>query len=259
MVEESATRKLVAILAADLVGYSRLVGEDEEGTLARLRALRTSLVDPKIGEHRGRIVKTTGDGLLVEFSSVVDAVRAAVEIQAGARESERDTAEDQRLQFRIGINLGDVVEQDGDLLGDGVNVAARLEGLADPGGICLSRAARDQVRDRMEIALEDMGEVEVKNIARPLRAFRVLVDGAPARNPHRQVSTQTVGSKRLDYDLKVSGLWMLPVVPGMAVLGWFIGLESPGALFPLLGVAALLACISIGLLAASKIIERRNR
>ena len=161
MVEESATRKLVAILAADLVGYSRLVGEDEEGTLARLRALRMSLVDPKISEHRGRIIKTTGDELLVEFSSVVDAVRAAVEIQAGVRESERDTAEDQRLQFRIGINLGDVVEQDGDLLGDGVNVAARLEGLADPGGICLSRAARDQVRDRMEIALEDMGEVEV--------------------------------------------------------------------------------------------------
>ena len=185
MVEESATRKLVAILAADLVGYSRLVGEDEEGTLARLRALPVSLVDPKINEHRGRIVKTTGDGLLVEFSSVVDAVRAAVEIQAGVRESERDTAEDQRLQFRIGINLGDVVEQDGDLLGDGVNVAARLEGLADPGGICLSRAARDQVRDRMEIALEDMGEVEVKNIARPVRAFRVLVDGIQHMVPIR--------------------------------------------------------------------------
>ena len=183
MVEQSATRKLAAILAADVVGFSRLVGDDEEGTLARLRSYRDTLIDPTIERHRGRIVKTTGDGLLVEFHSVVDAVRAAIELQTALNEQNQATPNGQRIDFRMGINLGDVVEQDDDLLGDGVNVAARLEGLALPGGICLSRAARDQVRDRLDIALEDMGEVEVKNIARPVRVFRVSVENQPVQVP----------------------------------------------------------------------------
>jgi adenylate cyclase len=142
-------RRLAAILAADVVGYSRLIGLDEEGTLERLKAHRRQLVDPKISEHRGRIVKTTGDGMLVEFASVVDAVRCAAEIQRAMIDREAETAEDRRIRFRVGINLGDVVVEDDDIFGDSVNVAARLEGLARPGGICISQTVRDHVGDRL--------------------------------------------------------------------------------------------------------------
>ena len=176
MAEGDVTRRLTTIVAADVSGYSRLMGADEEGTLAALRAHRNELIDPKIAEFGGRIANTAGDSILIEFPSVVEALRCAMDIQDGVTERNRETPEDRRIAFRVGINVGDVMEQDGDLLGDGVNVAARLEGLAEPGGICLSRTARDQVRDRMEIVLEDMGEVEVKNIARPVRAFRVLTE-----------------------------------------------------------------------------------
>ena len=147
---ERPNRRLTTILAADAAGYNRLVGADEEGTLERLRAIRKDLIDPLIAAHRGRIVKTTGDGLLVEFASVVDAVRSAVEMQRAMADSNACLASDMRIEFRVGINLGDVVvEDDGDLMGDGVNVAARLEGIAEPGGICLSSAAYDQVRGKM--------------------------------------------------------------------------------------------------------------
>jgi TolB-like protein/tetratricopeptide (TPR) repeat protein len=169
---ERPNRRLTTILAADAAGYSRLVGADEEGTLERLRAIRKDLIDPLIAAHRGRIVKTTGDGLLVEFASVVDAVRSAVEMQRAMADGNAGLAPDKRIEFRIGINLGDVVvEDDGDLMGEGVNVAARLEGIAEPGGICLSSAAYDQVRGKIDIGVQDRGEQRLKNIAEPVRVF----------------------------------------------------------------------------------------
>ena len=182
---ERTERRLAAILAADVVGYSRLMGEDEEGTLWALNSHLKELVEPLISEHNGRVVKTTGDGLLVEFSSVVDAVKCAVAFQKGMAERNNDVSQDRKIAFRIGINLGDIIVQDDDVFGDGVNVAARLEGLADPGGICISRAARDQIRDKLDYGLEDMGEVEVKNIARPVRAFRVSQERSGAAKTHR--------------------------------------------------------------------------
>jgi adenylate cyclase len=158
----AATRHLAAILAADVSGYSRLMGVDEEGTLEQLKMLRHVVVDPKIAEHRGRIVKTTGDGMLVEFASVLDAVRCAVETQRAMLDREADVAEGRNIKFRIGINLGDIIADAGDIFGDGVNVAARLEALAEPGGICISRVVRDQVRDKLPYSFEDMGEQSVK-------------------------------------------------------------------------------------------------
>ena len=178
MASERVERRLTAILAADVAGYSRLMGADEEGTLARLKAHRRELVDPKIAEHRGRIVKTTGDGLLAEFASVVDAVRCAVEIQREMAERNAGVPSDRRIDFRVGINVGDIIIDDSDIFGDGVNVATRLEGLAEPGGICVSRMVRDQVRDKLTVTFEDMGEQQVKNITRPVRAYRVVTDAA---------------------------------------------------------------------------------
>jgi adenylate cyclase len=173
-------RRLVAILAADAMGYSRLMGEDEEGTHAALKALQRELIDPKVREHGGRLVKTTGDGALVEFASVVDAVRCAVEVQRDMAERNADIPVERRIEFRIGINLGDIIIDAGDIYGDGVNVAARLEALAEPGGICVSRVVRDQVRDKLDFGFEDLGERQVKNIARPVRVYRVLIGGTPA-------------------------------------------------------------------------------
>src|SRR5215472_5993163 len=170
---ERVERRLAAIPAADVAGYSRLMGADEEGTLAALKALRGELADPKVKEHRGRIVKTTGDGLLIEFASVVDAVRCAVEVQPEMAERNADVPLDRRIEFRMGINVGDIIKDGRDIYGDGVNIAARLEALAEPGGICVSRVVRDQVRDKLDFAFEDTGEQQVKNIARPVRVFRV--------------------------------------------------------------------------------------
>lgn len=164
-------RRMAAIMAADVVGYSRLMGADEEGTLARLKAHRRELVDPKIKQHRGRIVKTTGDGMLVEFASPVEAVRCAVEVQRGMVNRNADVPLDKRLILRTGINLGDVIAEKGDLFGDGVNVAARLETVCEPGGIAISRSVREQIRDKLPFAFEDVGEHEVKNIARPIRVY----------------------------------------------------------------------------------------
>jgi adenylate cyclase len=169
----ASVRRLTAILAADVAGYSRLMGADEEGTLERLKALRRELVDPKIAEHRGRIVKTTGDGLLVEFASVVDAVRCAVEVQQAMTARNAGAAADNRIELRIGINLGDVIVEGDDLYGDGVNIAARIEALADPGGVFVSHTVCDHVRDRLSFLFEDLGEQQVKNIARPVRIYRV--------------------------------------------------------------------------------------
>jgi adenylate cyclase len=174
-------RRLTTIVAADVAGYSRLVGLDEEGTLQALRSHRQELIDRLIDEHGGRIANTAGDSILAEFPSAVEAMRCSLAIQQGLLERNGGIEADRQIHLRIGINVGDVIEQDGDLLGDGVNIAARLEGLAEPGGICLSRTARDHVRDRLDVLLEDLGEIEVKNIARPVHVFRVNVyDVAPS-------------------------------------------------------------------------------
>src|ERR1700758_2342756 len=166
-------RKLAAIVAADVAGYSRLMGADEEGTHARLKAHLRELVDPKIKEHRGRVVKNTGDGFVAEFPSVVEAVRCAGEVQRGMADLNADIPDEKRIMFRVGINLGDVIAEPEDIYGDGVNVAARLEALAEPGRICVTRLVRDQERDRLDLGFEDLGERSVKNIARPVRVYRV--------------------------------------------------------------------------------------
>src|SRR6516164_8478064 len=163
---ERVERRLAAILASDVVGYSRLMGEDEEGTLAALKTLLHELIDPKVREHCGRLVKTTGDGLLVEFASVVDAVRCAVEVQRDMAARNAAVPAGRRIEFRMGVNVGDIIIEEGDIFGDGVNIAARLEALAEPGGICISAAAHEQVRDKLDFSFEVMGEQQVKNIAR---------------------------------------------------------------------------------------------
>jgi TolB-like protein/class 3 adenylate cyclase len=174
-------RRLAAILAADIAGYSRLMGTNEEGTLAQLKSIRTALVDPAIAAHRGHIVKTTGDGMLIEFASAVDAVRYAVEIQRSLAERNTALPQDQRIEFRIGIHVGDVIFDDDDMFGDGVNIAARLEGIAEPGGVCMSDDAYRQVRGKVEITCDDMGQQSLRNIAEPVQAWRVrLTDQAPS-------------------------------------------------------------------------------
>ena len=183
MAAQRNVRRLCVILVADIAGFSRLMGVDEDGTLAALTAHRRELIDPAVAGHAGRIVKTTGDGLLVEFASAVDAVGCAIDIQRGMAGRNGAVPQDRRLAFRIGLNLGDVIVQDGDIFGDGVNVAARLEALAEPGGICLSASAHEQVRDKMSaVQFEDLGEQHVKNIARPVRAYRVAL-GVAGRVP----------------------------------------------------------------------------
>ena len=177
----SETRKIAAILVADVVGYSRLAGADEGRTLSRLRGLWSDLIDPAIAAHHGRIVKRTGDGAIVEFRSVVDAVRCAIEIQNAMVERNAGVPSDRQIEFRIGVHLGDVVEEtDGDLMGDGVNIAARLEGIAKPGAICLSEDAYRQVRSRLDLAVNDLGETQLKNIVHPVRIYSLEV-GVPAQ------------------------------------------------------------------------------
>src|SRR6202166_1371132 len=180
MAEARVERRLAAILAADVVSYSRLMGVDEEGTLAALKAYRRELIDPKISEHRGRIVKTTGDGALVEFASAVDAVRCALEIQRAMAGRNADVPDNRRIEFRIGINVGDVIIDEGDIYGDGVNIAARVEALASPGAICLSENAYQQIKGKLALEVSDMGEHQLKNIAQPVRVFGVRLDGTPA-------------------------------------------------------------------------------
>ncbi len=176
--------RLAAVLAADMAGYSRLMEADEAGTLARLRAHRIELIDPAIAKNHGNIIKTTGDGMLVEFQSVADAVRSAVEIQERMRRRNADVPEDERIQFRIGINLGDIIFDQDDIFGDGVNVAARIEPLADVGGICITAAVHDQIADRLDIAFEDLGEKSLKNISRAVRVYRAILDQAQPVNAH---------------------------------------------------------------------------
>ncbi|MFQ5955507.1 MAG: adenylate/guanylate cyclase domain-containing protein [Kiloniellales bacterium] len=220
MQTESVERRLAAILSADVVGYSRLMGADEEGTLASLKAHREQLIDPKIAAHRGRIVKTTGDGILAEFASVVEAVRCAVEVQQGMTERNAEAPEDKRIRFRIGINLGDIIMDGTDILGDGVNVASRLEGLAHPGGICISGAARDQVQDKLRLTFEDMGEQHVKNIARPVRVYRIEPEAEPAAAP-----APTLKPDR--HRLLAAGAGLALLLAVVAIAAWMVLLRPP--------------------------------
>jgi len=181
MAEKRVERRLAAILATDVAGYSRLMGNDEEGTLDTLKALRSSVFDPKVAEHRGRIVKTTGDGALVEFASAVDATRCAMEIQRPMAEGNATIPEERRVEFRIGINVGDIIIDDGDIYGDGVNIAARVEALTSPGAVCLSDNAYQQIKGKLVLDVSDLGEQHLKNIAQPVRIYGVRLDGAPER------------------------------------------------------------------------------
>ncbi len=192
----SETRKLTAILVADVVGYSRLAGADEDRTLARLRALRSDLIDPTIALHHGRVVKRTGDGSIIEFRSVVDAARCAIEVQTGMVERNMGLPAEKRIDFRIGIHLGDIVEEsDGDLMGDGLNIAARLEGIAKPGAICLSEDAYRQVRQRLDLKVSDLGATQLKNIAQPVRVYSLEVgQPAEAKPPSSAVATVKLGA-----------------------------------------------------------------
>ncbi len=199
-------RRLAAVLAADVAGYSRLMGADEEDTLARLKVFRKSLVDPAIAAHRGRIVKTTGDGMLVEFASAVDAARAAVEVQRSMAEQNAAVPQDKRIEFRIGIHVGDIIIDDNDIFGDGVNIAARLEGIAEPGGVCISDDAQRQIRGKIDIAFEDIGPQDLKNITEPMRAWRAQLGGSAASTI--QLSSSTLQPQALP----------LPDKPSIAVL-----------------------------------------
>ena len=204
MSSEHVGRRLAAILAADVAGSCRLIGIDEEGTLAQLKALRKTLFDPKITNHRGRIVKNTGDGALVEFASVVDAVRCAVEVQRGIAEQNTDVPQDKRIELRIGVHVGDIVIEDDDIFGDGVNIAVRLEGITEPGGICISDDAHRQIRGKVDIVFDDMGPQVLKNIAEPMRAWRIQIGNGSASN--RDVSARS------------SQALALPEKPSIAVL-----------------------------------------
>jgi adenylate cyclase len=199
--QDRIERRLAAILAADVAGYSRLTGVDEEGTHVQLQAHLRALVDPKIAEHRGRVVKNTGDGMLAEFGSVVDAVRCALDVQRGMAERNAGVSDEKRIEFRIGINVGDIIIDRGDIFGDGVNVAARLEGLAKPGGICISDDAHRQVRGKFDVTVEDVSERQLKNIARPVRVFQVALDDArpakPISQPHNAASAVRRWSTRV--------------------------------------------------------------
>jgi TolB-like protein/class 3 adenylate cyclase len=176
LTDERVERRLAAVLAADVAGYSRLMGADDEGTLARLKAVRKALVDPAITSHRGRIVKTTGDGMLVEFASAVDAARCAVEVQRRMIDQNIDVPQDKRIEFRIGIHVGDIIIDDADIFGDGVNIAARLEGIAEAGGVCISDDSHRQIRGKVDVLYDDMGPQTLKNIAEPMRAWRLQID-----------------------------------------------------------------------------------
>ena len=209
-------RRLTTILAADIAGFSRLVGKDEEGVLASQRQSRASLIDPLVARYNGRVANTAGDSLLIEFPSAVEAVRCAIAIQEGMADRNANVSADARIEYRIGINVGDVVPEGEDLLGDGVNIAARLESLASPGGIVLSRTARDQVRDRLDVTLNDLGEIKVKNITRAVRAFQVLRDG------ERPIRASRSGKRK----------WHLAAIAGVALfvligtVGWQTGMLS---------------------------------
>jgi adenylate cyclase len=197
LTDNRVERRLAAILAADVAGYSRLMGADEEGALARLKAVRKSLVDPAVTAHRGRIVKTTGDGLLVEFASAVDAARCAIEVQRSMAEQNAAVPQVKRIEFRIGIHVGDIIIDDGDIFGDGVNISARLEGIAEPGGVCISDDAQRQIRGKVDFAFEDMGPQNLKNITEPMRSWRLRISASASVAASINSPVQTIQAQAL--------------------------------------------------------------
>jgi len=212
----TSSRRLVAIVLIDVAGYSRLMGADEEGTLARLMSHYNELLHPAIARFAGRIVKTTGDGLLAEFDSVVDAVRCLVEIQEAMRVRNKDVAPDRRIAFRGGVNLGDVILKDGDIFGTGVNVAARLETLAEPGGICISAAVHEEVAGKIAVAFRDMGEHRLKNIAHPVRVYQARFDGTPGPG-----EAGPRGKMRA-HALVVAGIAPIAAIAGAGIAAWYL-------------------------------------
>ena len=247
--EKLVERRLAAILAADVVGYSRLMGADEVGTLRALQAHRRGLIDPAIAAHHGRLVKTTGDGLLVEFPSAVEAVACAIAVQQGIASRNAGVTEDKRLTFRVGINIGDIISEDGDIFGDGVNVAARLESLCEPGGLCISRAVRDQVRDKLPVAFNDLGEQQVKNIARPVRAFGLAPD-AIAAVPEFAPQGRAASAGR-------GRLWIVAALAAAMIAGgaaWWIvrapPTEAPAPTTPITAARASIAVLPLEALGA---------
>jgi adenylate cyclase len=224
-------RKLAAILCSDVVGYSRLAGADEDRILARLRALLSDLIDPTIAVHNGRIVKRTGDGAIVEFRSVVDAVRCAIEVQNAMVERNAGVPEDRRIAFRIGIHIGDVVEEsDGDLMGDGVNIAARLEGVAKPGAICLSEDAYRQVRQRLDLKVSDLGPTPLKNIAEPMRVYAlevgVLAEAKPAAATSALAAPATPTAPKRQLALALAAIGVTALAVAAASAWYFLGANS---------------------------------
>ena len=234
------TRKLAAILVSDVVGYSRLAGSDEDRTLARLRALRSDLIDPIIAVHSGRVVKRTGDGAIVEFRSVVDAVRCAIEVQNGMAERNAGLPPERRIEFRVGIHVGDVVEEtDGDLMGDGVNIAARLEGIAKPGAICLSEDAYRQVKSRLDLPVSDLGAIQLKNIAEPVRVFSLEVGGSATTKPTKHVAAK----QRSIFVRAGAGIVALAVILGGA--WFFLGPHRTASIAPNVPTVAQAGHLSI--------------
>ncbi len=226
MTTERVERRLAAVLAADVAGYSRLMGGDEEGTLARLKALRKNVVDLQIADHRGRIVKTTGDGLLVEFASAVDAVRCAIQVQRGMTAQNAGVPADLKIEFRIGIHVGDIIIDDNDIFGDGVNIAARLEGIAEPGGICISDDAHRQIRGKVDVVFNDLGLQKLKNIADPIRTYAVdNHDNTGAFAKIRDAPPKTKGMPRKRYFIPFAGM-ATAIALGIAVAWWQAGFSQ---------------------------------
>jgi len=243
-------RRLSAILAADVAGYTRLMEQDSDATVAAWKAARSDVIDPAISDHGGRIVKHTGDGFLAEFTTVQDAVRCAIDMQV--------LLADRPLEFRMGIDLGDIIDDGEDIHGEGVNIAARIEGLAEPGGICISGSVYEQVRHQVEASFVDIGEQMVKHVSALVRVYRVSPGGSstggrPTETPRQYAPPTTEGGERsLDHHLRLAGILMLFIALGMFLLGLFVGVP-----LEMTGVAALIACIGAGLLVAAKSIGRR--
>jgi adenylate cyclase len=225
-------RRLAAILATDVVGYSRLMGVDEAGTLAALRAHRAELIDPKAAQYNGRTIKLMGDGALMEFPSVVDAVTFAVEVQLVMRQRNAGLPEDRQIHYRVGINIGDIIVEDDDIFGDGVNLAARLEGLADPGGVCVRRNVRNQVRDKLDLSFEELGEIEVKNIDRPVRAFRIALDNKAAALATPVVAAPVAPVRRPGWQLVADLSVFMALLGGLAWWQIWAPSAAPTALAP---------------------------
>jgi len=251
MNDTGVKKRLSAILAADMVGYTRLLEQDTDGTVAAWTEVRRTIIDPTIESHSGRIVKHTGDGFLAEFQTVLEAVRCGIEIQ--------EKLEDNPLVFRIGINLGDIVDDGEDIHGEGVNIAARLEGLANPGGICISGGVYDQIRNQISVPFVDIGEQTVKHVTAPVRVYSLSPDGVEeSRKPGVKPDDDAAATDKLVGELNNSGWITLFVAPGIAVMGVILNFISEGIMVPLFWVSLLLGFIGLCLILSAKIVKMWN-